>query len=104
MNVREHSLRELSNLYDSMIQQRFSLSNYINSLEFLNVYIYETTRIDFRVQRDFCLAEDIELKEQRTNWYLSDIFQIDICVLTTFTGIVFRTQSNINYGQFSQKS
>ena len=59
---------------------------------------------DFRVQRDFCLAEDIELKEQRTNWYLSDIFQIDICVLTTFTGIVFRTQSNINYGQFSQKS
>ena len=24
---------------------------------------------DFRVQRDFCLAEDIELKEQRTTTF-----------------------------------
>ena len=32
-------LQELSNIYYSMIQQKFSLFHYINFLEFLNVYI-----------------------------------------------------------------
>ena len=32
-------LRELSNLYESVIRQKFALSHYINFLEFLNVYV-----------------------------------------------------------------
>ena len=53
MNIREHTFtRELSNLHhDSMIELR--------------------GEFDFRVQWDFCLAEDIELKEQQI-----DIFPV----------------------------
>ena len=59
-------LKEHSNLYDSMIQQNFSVSHYINFLEFLNVYIIAKKILVF--------LQKWTLEEKRCNCWKSLLF------------------------------